>query len=130
VTTAPGDYLAPITNTGTNFRRVVTAAFEAVEDPAPAAGPRITSFIPVGTHLWELALAGDPDTGYEFHSSATLDFTPGTLLENLTQGDPGDEGTVGGTNNSVLTTDANGKGKARVMLTGNPADFLRARSVP
>jgi hypothetical protein len=130
LTTSPGDYLAPINNTGDNYRRVVTAAFEAVEGPAPAADPRITSFNSVGTNLWELTLAGKAETGYEFYSSTTLEFTPGTLLENLTQGDPGDAGTIGGTNDSVLTTDANGDGKVRVILTGSPADFLRARPVP
>ncbi|BCX46845.1 hypothetical protein HAHE_07530 [Haloferula helveola] len=127
VTTTPGDYLAPINNGGANYRRVVTAAFEAVE--APQVGPMITSFTSVGPNLWELELSGDADTAYEFRSSTTLDFDPGTLVENLTQGDPGDAGSIGGANDSVLTTDSNGDGKARLTLSGGPADFVRAQNV-
>jgi hypothetical protein len=37
VTTEAGDYLAPINNTGENFRRVVTASFEAVPEPSSLA---------------------------------------------------------------------------------------------
>jgi len=37
VTTATGDYLAPINNTGVNFRIVATAAFEAVPEPSSTA---------------------------------------------------------------------------------------------
>ena len=57
-------------------------------------------------------------------------FENGTLLENLVQGNPGDQGSIGGTNRSILTTDENGQGKARVVLTGAPSDFLRAETVP
>ncbi len=128
--TAAGDYVATVGNTGVNTSRTVTAAFEAVEDPSPAADPRITSFTSVGVNLWELTLTGEADTGYEFYSSPTLDFTPGTLIENLTQGDPGDAGTIGGTNDSVLTSDSNGDAKVRIILNGVPADFVRAQSIP
>ncbi len=104
------------------------------DDVLPAAvaavDPRITSFTSVGINLWELTLVADASTDYSFYSSTTLDFTPGTLIENLVQGDPGDAGTIGGTNQSVLTTDANGDGKVRVTLTGDPSDFVRAQSVP
>ncbi|MCH7226883.1 hypothetical protein [Haloferula sp. A504] len=103
---------------------VLPVAVSAVE-------PRITSITSVGQDLWELTLVGDPSTDYEFYSSTTLDFTAGALIENLVQGDPvGDAGTVGGTSNSVLTTDANGDGKVRVTLTGDPRDFVRAQSAP
>jgi hypothetical protein len=37
VTSSPGDYLAPINNTGANAGRFVTAAFEAVPEPASLA---------------------------------------------------------------------------------------------
>ena len=37
VTTAAGDYLAPINNTGVNFRIVAGAAFEAVPEPSSTA---------------------------------------------------------------------------------------------
>ena len=37
VTSAPGDYEAPLGNTGDNFKRVVTAGFEAVPEPSSLA---------------------------------------------------------------------------------------------
>lgn len=37
VTSAAGDYVAPINNTGENFRRAVAAGFEAVPEPSSAA---------------------------------------------------------------------------------------------
>lgn len=98
--------------------------------PETSGNLKITSFASAGANLWELVLQGEPSTGYVFYSSTTLDFTPGTLVENLSQGDPGDEGTVGGPNDSVLTTDANGDGRVRVTLTGDPADFVRAQTAP
>lgn len=36
VTSAAGDYVAPIGNTGENFRRVVAAGFEAIPEPSSA----------------------------------------------------------------------------------------------
>ncbi len=91
------------------------------------AALRIASFSRVGGDLWEVAIQGEPETGYEFRSSPDLDFNPGTLVENLSQGDPGDPGSIGGENNSLLITDANGDGVARVTLTG-PRQFIRAQS--
>ncbi|MCH7229186.1 hypothetical protein, partial [Haloferula sp. A504] len=123
-TKGDGAYAVDEIRFGTTYADVVPGAV------VPGPDPRITSFASVGAGLWELTLSGEPDTGYEFYSSTTLDFTPGTLVENLTQGAPGDAGTIGGTNDSVLTTDASGDGKVRVILTGDPADFLRAQSVP
>jgi hypothetical protein len=127
VTSASGDYVAPIENTGENFRRVVAAAFEGVAEPS---SPKITSITSLGSDTYELTLTGEPETAYEFYSSVTLEFDPGVLVENLTQGDPADAGTIGGTNQSVLTTDAEGEGKVRVTLTGDPADFVRAQTAP
>jgi len=99
-------------------------------ESATTADLKITSFTSVGGGTWELTLVGDPATAYEFRSSATLEFTPGTLIENLTQGNPGtDPGTIGGANDSVLT-DINGDGTVRMALTGNPADFVRAQTIP
>lgn len=97
---------------------------------APMAAATITSITPVGGGIWELTLAGAADTAYEFRSSAILNFSPGTLVEGLTQGDPGDPGSIGGNNNNILTTDSNGDGTARMMLTGSPADFVRAQIPP
>jgi hypothetical protein len=95
-----------------------------------AQPPRITAFTAIGGGVWELTLVGNANTDYEFRSSTTLEFNPGTLLENLTQGDPGDPGDVGGTNNSVLTTAGSGIGTVRLVLTGDPRDFVRAVSLP
>lgn len=96
---------------------------------APGAALRITSFEAVAAGLWEVMLAGEPATAYEFRASAVLDFNPGTLVENLTQGDAGDPGTIGGPNGSVVTTDGGGMAVVRVNLTGN-ANFIRAQSLP
>jgi hypothetical protein len=94
------------------------------------ADPRITSFGAVGGGVWELTLRGNANTAYEFHSSTTLDFTPGTRVENLTQGDPGDPGSIGGANNSVVTTDGAGNATVRMDLGPAPANFVRARTTP
>jgi hypothetical protein len=91
----------------------------------------ITSITAVGGGVWELALTGPAGVTCEFRSSTTLDFTPGTLVENLTQGNPGsDPGTIGGPNNSQVTTDGIGNATVRMILTGDPSDFVRARTVP
>jgi hypothetical protein len=103
-----------------------TIAATGDPDPAPL---QITSITSVGVDLWELELKGEASTDYEFYSDAALVFAPGALIENLVQGDPGDAGTVGGTNDSVLTTDSNGDGKVRVSLSGGK-NFVRAQSVP
>jgi hypothetical protein len=89
----------------------------------------ITSITSVGGGNWELTLAGKPDTAYEFRSSTTLDFTPGALVEDLAEGAV-PVGTIGGTNDSVLTTDSNGDGTVQIALSGSPADFVRAQIPP
>jgi len=89
----------------------------------------ITSITSLGGGTWELTLEGEADTGYEFRSSPTLEFDPGDLVDSLTQNDPtNDPGTV--TDSNLLTTDSNGDGTVRMMLTGNPADFVRAQIPP
>ena len=90
-----------------------------------AAAPQITSFTSIGGGVWELSLLGNPNTPYEFRSSTTLDFTPGTLVESLTQVGPGLV-----TAGKLVTTDANGDATVRLTLTGDPADFVRAQTLP
>lgn len=93
--------------------------------------PKITSFVPAGSGVWELTLAGTPGKTFEFRSSTTLTFNPGALVENLTQGNPGtDPGSIGGANNSRVTTDGGGNAKVRFVLSGSPSDFVRAVEVP
>ncbi|MGB6221305.1 hypothetical protein [Haloferula sp.] len=88
----------------------------------------ITSFTSVGGNLWELSLKGEADSEYEFRSSSSLDFTPGTLVLGLSQGNPADPGLVDPTTEAFVTTDSNGDAKVRVTLTGDPTDFIRAES--
>ena len=88
------------------------------------SGPEITSITEIGEGVFELTLLGAANTGYEFRSSTILDFNPGILAENLTAGDPA-MGTIGGTNDSVLTTDSNGKGTAQLSLV-EPKNFVMA----
>jgi hypothetical protein len=92
----------------------------------PAPGPRITSFTAAGAGAWELTLLGAPETVYEFRSSGTLEFDPGALVTGLTQFDSEDPGTIGGGDDSLLTTDADGIGTVRMTLAG-PRNFVRAQ---
>jgi hypothetical protein len=81
----------------------------------------------VGGGVWELTLAGAPDTRYEFRSSTDLVFNPGILVQGLTQGNPGtDPGTISGPSNEFVTTDGNGDAVVRVTLTG-PRNFIRGQ---
>lgn len=77
--------------------------------------------------MWEAELSGEANGDYVFYSSPDLQFSPGTLIENLTAGATG---TVGGTNNSVLTLDGTGLGIVQMILTGTPRDFIRAQTAP
>ena len=92
--------------------------------------PRILSFTSAGGGVWELFVQSNPGMPHEFRSSTDLVFNPGVLVENLAKGDPGDPGTIGGPNQSVVTTDANGVARLRMVLTGNPRNFVRAVSLP
>lgn len=76
-----------------------------MEVVSSAQAPVITSIKPVGGGRWELVLEGDADTGYQFLSSPVLGFEPGALVENLSQGDPRDPGTIGRPADSTVTTD-------------------------
>jgi hypothetical protein len=121
------------TGTGNGLNSNVNQAFfdnVRLDYVSTAQPPRITSFTAIGSGVWELTLVGNANTNYEFRSSATLEFNPGTLVQNLTQGDLGDPGDIGGTNDSVLTTDGSGNATVRLVLTGDPRDFVRAVSLP
>lgn len=92
--------------------------------------PRIASFSPAGDGLWELALDASPSTTFEFRSSTTLEFNPGTLVQNLTQdGVSEPAGTISGDNAEFVTTDFRGNARIRLPLAGDPADFVRAVAV-
>ena len=98
----------------------------AVEQPFT-----ITSIAAVGGGVWELTLIGPAGVTCEFRSSTTLTFTPGTLVENLTQGNPSsDPGTIGGPNNSQVAANVSGNATVRMTLAGSPSDFVRAQTVP
>jgi len=94
-----------------------------------SADPRITSFTPVGGSVWEVTLNGDANTLFEFRSSNTLDFSPGSLVTNLTQdGVAVPAGSITGDNNEFVTTDGGGVATVRMTLSGAPKDFVRAQT--
>lgn len=97
---------------------------------SPSVDPQIVSIQSAGGNLLEIQLQGQANTTFKFMSSTTLSFTPGLLVENLTQGDPGDPGTIGGTNNSEVTTDGSGNATVQMDLGSAPANFLRGESIP
>ncbi|MEM0896137.1 MAG: hypothetical protein AAGJ79_04560 [Verrucomicrobiota bacterium] len=88
----------------------------------------ITSISPVGGGVFELTLSGAVSMDYLFRSTSNLDFSSGSVVENLTQGNPSDPGTIGGTNDSVVTTDSNGDATVRMTLTGSTKLYVRAES--
>jgi len=112
--------------TSANQQRNSSAAAFVVAPGGPTA--RITSFSRTDGGLWELTLEGEPNTGYEFRSSPTLEFDPGAPVGGLTAGDPA-LGTIVGPSNSILVTDGDGLGSARMALAG-PRNFVRAGVVP
>ncbi len=94
-------------------------------------GLSISSLTRVEADEWEVVLTGRPERSYELRSDSSLNFEPGILIENLNQGNPGlDPGTIGGVNDSVVTTDESGTATFRVSLTGGTSDFLRAQTAP
>jgi len=91
----------------------------------------VRSISPLGGDQWELSLTGRPGVGYILRSDPTLNFAPGTLIEDLTQENPGaDPGVIGGTNNSVITLDSGGRATVRVTLSGGAIDFVRVQIAP
>ena len=104
---------------------------EAADTGLKGAAFAITSISAVGGGVWELNLVGPAGVTCEFRSSTALNFNPGTLIENLTQANPGsDPGTIGGPNNSRVTLDGSGNATVRMTLTGSPSDFVRAQTIP
>jgi hypothetical protein len=103
--------------------------FDQVVPGPDTTPPTIVGIANAGGDTWEVKLEGNPATAYVFRESATLDFTSGTLVENLTPGDPA-VGTIGGTNASEITTDGS-SGNATVQMTLlGPANFVRAEESP
>lgn len=103
-------------------------------DPAngnTTPGLSITKFSKVGEGGWGVVLTGLPNTAYELRSDPALNFEPGILIENFSQGTPGiDPGSIGGPNDSVVTTDESGDATVRVMLAGGTSNFLRVEVLP
>jgi hypothetical protein len=100
-----------------------------VLDDAPVSEPPqgiVSSFTAIGGDVFELTLEGKSSAAYEFRSSTDLVFEPGTLVTDLTQGKPSDPGTIGGPNNSMVTTDGDGIATVRMNLTGSK-NFVRAQ---
>lgn len=79
--------------------------------------------------VWQVSIAGAVGADYVFRSASDLDFSSGSVVENLTAGVPA-AGTIGGTNDSVVTTDGSGQATVRMTLVGDPADFIRAEDAP
>lgn len=103
--------------------------FSFVLDDAPVPGSflEITSFRRISGDVYELTLEGKSNTAYELRSSVSLEFNPGTTVLHLTQGDPGDPGTIGGLDEHILTTDSNGDAIVQMTFT-EPRMFLRTQS--
>lgn len=119
-------YRSPLSAAFTAYANA-TSAFILDDAPVPVPPVSITSFAPIGGGVFALTLKGAKGTAYEFRSSTTLEFAPGTLVSNLTKGNWGDPGTISGTNNSVVTTDGSSNATVRLTLTG-PANFVRAQT--
>lgn len=115
--------------TANPFQRELERDFSFVLDDAPIPGsfPEITSFRRIGGDVYELTLEGKSSTTYELRSSVSLEFNSGTTVLYLTQGDPGDPGTIGGLDEHILTTDSNGDATVQMTFT-EPRMFVRAQS--
>lgn len=118
----------------TNLDGTASGAFlwnaQGVFDAPVAVEPVITSIKHVGENLWELEMTGTANRNYLFRSSPVLNFEPGELIENLSQENPGDAGTIGGPSNSVVTTDQDGRALVRMSLGNGPANFVRVVEAP
>ena len=91
----------------------------------------VQSLDPIGGNQWEVSITGRPGTDYILRSDPTLNFSPGILLENLTQANSGsDPGEIGGANNSVVTTDSSGRATVQINLSGGAIDFVRVQLAP
>jgi len=96
----------------------------------PGDDLNITSFASVdgSPDTWQLALKGRQSTSYILRTSTNLAFDAGSLVENLDPGVPA-SGSIGGANDSVVTTDVSGNATVRLLLTG-PRAFVRAETAP
>ncbi|MDF7823470.1 glycoside hydrolase family 88 protein [Pontiellaceae bacterium B12227] len=127
VVTSFGLYLVSGTNNEVAGDHVRFDNFAIWAMPTPATPPSITSFISFGGGTWELIIGGMPQTGYAFYSSPDVTFTNAAIVNSLMQANPtGDPGTVTGGN--LLTTDGDGNGKVRMILTTDPSGFVRVQS--
>jgi hypothetical protein len=126
VTLSAGTHTLRLERTVANFIWIDALRVTYVPEPGPVA---ITSFTPVGGDYWELTLQGDAGTAYEFRSSATLEFTPGTLVGGLIQGNPGSDPGDIDLSGDFVTTDGSGAATVRLPLTG-PRAFVRAQTTP
>jgi hypothetical protein len=126
--TSDGSGVLTFSITGSGARPMING-FKIETVGGVAVDPQITSITSVGSGVWELTLKGEANTAFEFRSSTTLDFNPGTQVVSLMPGVPA-VGTISGTNSEILTTDGSGDATVRMTLTGNPADFVRAQTVP
>jgi hypothetical protein len=113
-----------------NADQVQFSNIDATFTAAGASALAITSFVSAGSGIWEVAVKGEPGAICEFRSSPSLDFVSGTLVEDLTKGDPGDPGGIGGTNNSRVTLDGSGNALVRIVLPTGPKAFVRGQTVP
>ena len=98
--------------------------------PPSSESAVITSFAAVtgSPGVFQLTLTGGNEEDYVLRSSSDLSFAPGNLVENLVAGVPA-AGTIGGTSDSVITTDTSGNATVRVTLSGS-ADYIRAEEAP
>ena len=103
-------------------------------DPANGkgnSGLSITHLERIEEGIWEVTLNGLPGTAYELRSDTGLAFDPGSLVENFTQENPAlDPGTIGGVNDSVVTTDEFGQARVRMSFPNGSSGFLRAQLAP
>jgi len=92
--------------------------------------PEITSMTKVGGDVWEFDLTGTSGADHQFRASSSLEFNPGVLVENFTQGGPDDAGTIGGVNNSVISPDGYGAATVRMSLVNTNRLFIKAQRLP
>jgi hypothetical protein len=119
-----------IGNTSNNRTWYDGVGYQLVSTSTAVADPKLTSLTSLGGGNWEVILEGDPNTAYEFRSSTTLSFTPGNLVQPLTQGNPGsDPGSISVASDRV-TTDGSGNATVRMNLGSAPANFVRAQTTP
>ena len=106
---------------------IVATTSEEVGLTTLTSAINITSLTSLSDGVWEVSLEGVSNTGYELYSSTTLDFASGSLVENLSQDNLSEPGTITGTNDSIIVTNDSGIASAQITLPGNPSEFIRAQ---